>query len=298
MHVKIPHWSLMCSGTNPSLAVIAVLQGAPRGALARAVSPAVSASTELPATTSAEPAPARRAGQEPFVKEVLLLPLVPSGFMESLFWFLFREQVLQLTALDLSEPLNFIGSRHWNVNSPPNAAEHHAGCQMLGTCFHMVKIRYMLKASALWVFMKTLFKQSPPIWALSKEKLVQPYACLFPVPPWSDFEKNVEVCIIPVELFKNRFTSNLNKSNSILSLSHLVKCWTGFLSYIMVSQSAALSQEVAVVLHHFAGILYKKIQEKQHRDIQTVWKLSVGDWRFFRLWYLNQSHNYFAWKAA
>lgn len=87
--------------------MIPVLQGVLRGALARAVSPAVSARTELPATTSAEPAPARRAGQEPFVKEVLLFPL---GFMENLLWFLFREQVLQLAALDLTEPLNFIGS--------------------------------------------------------------------------------------------------------------------------------------------------------------------------------------------
>lgn len=118
------------------------------------------------------------------------------------------------------------------------------------------------------IFMKPLFKQSPTIWALSREMLVQPYTFLFRVPPCSDFEKNMDVCIIPVELFKNRFTSNLNKSNSILSNlllpSHLVKCgksWTGFFSYIMVSQSVALSQEVAVVLHHFADFLYKKYKK-------------------------------------
>lgn len=91
------------------MVVVPVLQGAPRGALARAVSPAVSARMELPATTSVEPAPARRAGQEPSVKEVLLLPLLPS---ENLGWFLLREQVLQLTALGLNEPLNFTGSQY------------------------------------------------------------------------------------------------------------------------------------------------------------------------------------------
>lgn len=129
--------------------MIPLLQGAPRGALARAVSPAASARTELPATTSAEPAPARRAGQEPFVKEVLLLPLVLSGFIESLFCFSFRELVSQFTVLDLNEPLNLAGSRYRNVSSPPNSAKHRAGCQMSGTCFNVVKIRYMLKASAV-----------------------------------------------------------------------------------------------------------------------------------------------------
>lgn len=248
--------------------MIPVLQGVLRGALAQAVSPAVSARTELPATTSAEPAPARRAGQEPFVKEVLLFPL---GFMENLLWFLFREQVLQLAALDLTEPLNFIGSWYRNVSSPPNSAERRAGCQMLGTCFHIklkLKLDICLRLLLDHIFVKPLFKQSPSVWALSREMVVQPYTCLFRVPPWSDFEKNMGVCIIPVELFKNRFTSNLNKSSSILSNpllpSHLVKCrrsWTGLFSYIMVSQSVALSQEVAVILHHFADVSYKKYKK-------------------------------------
>lgn len=74
--------------------------------------------------------------------------------------------------------------------------------------FTWLKLDICLRLLLYHIFMKTLFKQSPTIWTLSREKLVQPYACLFPVPPWSDFEKNMDVCIIPVKLFKNRFTSN------------------------------------------------------------------------------------------
>lgn len=76
-------------------------------------------------------------------------PPVPSGFIESLFCFSFRELVSQFTVLDLNEPLNLAGSRYRNVSSPPNSAKHRAGCQMSGTCFNVIKIRYMLKASAV-----------------------------------------------------------------------------------------------------------------------------------------------------
>lgn len=134
-----------------------------------------------------------------------------------------------------------------------------------------------------------LFKQNPTIWTLSRKVPVLPYACLFLVHPWNVLEKNKDLRIFPNELFKKKcifFLSLIYPTDHLLLPDHLLKRWkgwTGFLSYIIVSQSVA-SSEVAVMLHHCADHKRKKkkekswIQQKQHVVSQALLKLFKCKW--------------------
>jgi len=68
-------------------------------------------------------------------------------------WVLFsqiaRELVLQFTAPDLNKPLNLAGRRYRNVRFHPSSAKCFTMCLALGTCFDVVKIRYMPKIPAV-----------------------------------------------------------------------------------------------------------------------------------------------------
>lgn len=147
MYLKIPHWSLICSGMNPSSGCDSSAAGCPEGSFGPSCESSCQCQNGAACDHVSGACTCTAGWTGTFCERGTAAPPGP-------FWFhrefvLFFIQRAGFTMLDLNEPLNLAGSRYRNVSSPPNSAKHRAGCQMSGTCFNVVKIRYMLKASAV-----------------------------------------------------------------------------------------------------------------------------------------------------